>query len=366
MTATMRAAVFTDVRDIHIEEVPVPDCGPTDAIVRVTTTTICGTDSHIWRGEYPVAPGRVVGHEPVGVIHELGGAVSGYEVGDRVVVGAITPCGACYFCQRGDMAQCAGYEDQWGMIGGWRLGNSVDGVQAEYFRVPYAQVNLAHIPEGLSDEEVVFVTDIASTGISAIETANVQLGDSVAVFAQGPIGLCATAGARLRGAGLIIAVDSNPVRLGMAERMGADVVIDHTQEDPIARIKALTGGRGADVTVEALGIQETFENCLKAVRPAGIVSSLGVYGDKITVPLEPFVYGIGDIDIRTTLCPGGKQRLTALMNLVKGGRLDCGSSSPTASRSTTSKRPTRSSPTRRTAWSRSPSPRSTPRDIGPA
>jgi len=200
----------------------------------------------------------------------------------------------------------------------------MDGVQAEYFRVPYAQVNLARIPDELSDEEVLFVTDIATTGISAVETANVQLGDSVVVFAQGPIGLCATAGARLRGAGLVIGVDSNPKRLEMAKTMGADVVIDYTQEDPIARIKALTEGRGADVCIEALGIQETFENCLKAVRPAGMVSSLGVYGDKVSIPLEPFIYGIGDIDIRTTLCPGGKKRLSALMNLVKMGRLDLG------------------------------------------
>ena len=130
-----------------------------------------------------------MGHEPVGVIEELGEAVMGYEVGDRVVVGAITPCGACYFCQHGDFSQCAGYEDQWGIIGGWRLGNSMDGVQADYFRVPYAQANLAKIPDGLSDEEVIFVTDIASTGISAAETANVRIGDSVVVFAQGPIGL---------------------------------------------------------------------------------------------------------------------------------------------------------------------------------
>ena len=324
MPETMRAAVFKDVRDIHIEEVPIPECGPTEAIVKITTTTICGTDSHIWRGEYPVAPGRVVGHEPAGVVHEVGEAVRGYEVGDRVVVGAITPCGACYFCQAGDFSQCAGFEDQWGIIGGWRLGNSMDGVQAEYFRVPYAQANLARIPEGLSDEEVLFVTDIATTGISAVETAEVQLGDSVVVFAQGPIGLCATAGARLRGAGLVIGVDSNPVRLEMAKKMGADVVIDYTQEDPVAKVKALTEGRGADVAIEALGIQETFENCLKSVRPAGMVSSLGVYGDKVTIPLEPFIYGIGDIDIRTTLCPGGKKRLSALMNLVKTGRLDLG------------------------------------------
>lgn len=322
MSEAMRAAVFADTRDIHVKDVPLPPCGPTDAIVRMTTTSICGTDSHIWRGEYPVAPGRVVGHEPCGTIHEVGEAVLGYEPGDRVVVAAITPCGTCYFCQAGDLAQCAGYEDRWGIIGGWQLGNSIDGVQAEYFRVPYAQANLARIPEGLTDEQVLFVTDIATTGIAAVETADVQIGDSVVIFAQGPIGLCATAGARLRGAGLVIAVDSNERRLDMARSMGADVVIDYTQEDPVARVKALTAGRGADVAIEALGIQETFENCLKSVRPAGMVSSLGVYGDKITIPLEPFIYGIGDIDIRSTLCPGGKRRLGALMTLVESGRID--------------------------------------------
>ena len=194
MPDTMRAAVFQDVHDIHIEEVGKPAPGPTDAVVKITTTTICGTDSHIWRGEYPVAKGRIVGHEPVGVIDQLGEAVRGFEVGERVVVGAITPCGACYFCQHGDFSQCAGYEDTWGMIGGWRLGNSMHGVQADYFLVPYAQANLCKIPDGLSDEEVVFVTDIATTGISAAETADVRIGDSVVVYAQGPIGLCATAG----------------------------------------------------------------------------------------------------------------------------------------------------------------------------
>jgi alcohol dehydrogenase len=322
MAETMRAAVFRGPRDIRIEEVARPPCGPTDAIVRVTTTTICGTDSHIWRAEYPVAEGRIVGHEPAGVIEELGEAVQGYAVGDRVVVGAITPCGACYFCQHGDFAQCAGYDEQWGMIGGWRLGNSADGVQADYFRVPYAQANLARIPDELSDEEVLFVTDIASTGIAAAETANVRIGDSVVVYAQGPIGLSATAGARLMGAALVIGVDSNHTRLEMATRMGADVVIDHTQEDPVARVKELTDGRGADVAIEALGIQETFENCLRSVRPAGVVSSLGVYGDKVSIPLESFVYGIGDIDIRSTLCPGGKERMRALMQMVANGRLD--------------------------------------------
>ena len=321
MPETMRAAVFKAVRDVHIEEVPVPRCGPNDAIVRVTTTTICGTDSHIWRGEYPVAPGRVVGHEPVGVIHELGEAVRGYEVGERVIVAAVTPCGACYFCQRGDLSQCAGFEDQWGIIGGWRLGNSIDGVQADFFRVPYAHANLAKVPDALSDEQVLFLTDIATTGISAIETADLRIGDTVVIFAQGPIGLCATAGASIRGAGLVVAVDANHKRLDMARTLGADVVIDYTQEDPVAKVKALTEGRGADVAVEALGIQETFENSLKSVRPGGIVSSLGVYGDRITIPLEPFIFGIGDIDIRTTLCPGGKERMRSLMALVISGRL---------------------------------------------
>jgi len=319
---TMKAAVFEGHERIVLEEKPMPACGPTDAIVKVTLTTICGTDVHIWREEYPVEKGRIVGHEPVGVIHELGGAVTGYEVGDRVLVGAITPCGSCFFCQNHTEAQCSGHEDQWEMIGGWRLGNSIDGVQAEYFRVPYAQANLAKIPDDMTDEQCVLLADIASTGISAAESANVQIGQSVAVFAQGPIGLCATAGARLRGASLIIGVDRIENRLHLSRHMGADEVIDFSQEDPVAAIKRLTGGRGVDVAIEALGKQETFEWCLDATRPGGIVSSLGVYGGKLEVPVEPFVYGIGDKQILTTLCPGGKERMRKLMDLVRHGRLD--------------------------------------------
>ena len=298
MTETMKAAVFEGHERIVLEERPVPACGPNDAIVRVTLTTICGTDVHIWREEYPVEQGRIVGHEPVGVIHELGAAVSGYEVGDRVLVGAITPCGSCFYCQNHVEAQCSGHEDDWQMIGGWRLGNAIDGVQAEYFRVPYAQANLAKIPDDMTDEQCVLLADIASTGISAAETANVGIGQTVAVFAQGPIGLCATAGARLKGAALIIGVDAIEGRLNLSRAMGADEAIDFTQEDPIAAIKRLTGGRG------------------------GIVSSLGVYGGKLDVPLEPFVYGIGDKQIRTTLCPGGKERMRKLMEMVRHGRLD--------------------------------------------
>ena len=259
---TMKAAVFEGHEKIQLEEKPVPQCGPSDAIVKISLTTICGTDVHIWREEYPVEQGRIVGHEPVGTIHQLGGAVTGYEVGERVLVGAITPCGTCFYCQSHNEAQCSGYEDDWKMIGGWQLGNSIDGVQAEYFRVPYAQANLAKIPDDLSDEQCVLLADIASTGISAAETANVRIGQTVAVFAQGPIGLCATAGARLMGASLVIGVDRIEGRLKLSKQMGADETIDFSEEDPIAAIKRLTGGRGVDVAIEALGTQQTFESCL--------------------------------------------------------------------------------------------------------
>jgi threonine dehydrogenase-like Zn-dependent dehydrogenase len=258
------------------------------------------------------------------VIHELGNAVEGYEVGERVLVGAITPCGSCFFCQSHTEAQCSGHEDEWKMIGGWRLGNSIDGVQAEYFRVPYAQANLAKIPDDLSDEQCILLTDIASTGISAAEKADVRIGETVAVFAQGPIGLCATAGARLMGASVIIGVDKFEKRLHLSKQMGADEVIDYTQEDPVAAIKRLTDGRGVDVAIEALGQQATFKACLDATRPGGRVSSLGVYGGKLEVEAESYVYGIGDKQILSTLCPGGKERMRKLMEMVRHGRLDLG------------------------------------------
>jgi len=199
----MKATVFHGAKDIRVEEVPRPHAGVGEAVIRITLTTICGTDLHIVRGEYPVRPGLVIGHEPVGVIEELGDGVAGYKIGDRVLVGAITPCGQCRACLSGQLAQCGhghGYE----AIGGWRFGNTINGAQAEYLLVPYAQANLAKIPDELTDEQVVLLADIASTGFSGAESGDVRLGDSVVVFAQGPIGLCATAGAKLMGASLII------------------------------------------------------------------------------------------------------------------------------------------------------------------
>src|SRR6186713_2505853 len=215
----MRANVFHGVNDIRVDRVPRPRAGVGEAVIRVTLTTICGTDLHILRGEYPVRPGLVIGHEPVGVIDELGAGVTGYTVGDRVLVGAITPCGQCRGCLSGHLSQC-GHGDGYEAVGGWRFGNTINGAQAEYLLVPSAQANLAKIPDELSDEQVVLLSDIASTGFSGAESAGIKIGDSVVVFAQGPIGLCATAGAKLMGAGLIIGVDGDENRLAMSKQMG--------------------------------------------------------------------------------------------------------------------------------------------------
>jgi len=315
-STTMRALVFHGSNQIAIEQVPIPRPGPGEAVIRVTLTTICGTDLHILKGEYPVRPGLVIGHEPVGVIHELGVGVTGYTVGERVLVGAITPCGQCNYCLGGDLAQCGG------PIGGWKFGNTINGAQAEYLLVPSAQANLAKIPDELTDEQVVLLADIASTGISAAESANLQVGDTCAVFAQGPIGLCATAGARLKGASLIIGVESDPVRTSMAKRMGADIVLNQNEMDAVSEIKRLTGGKGVDVAIEALGTQATFENALRVTRAGGTLSSLGVYSGKLSVPVEPFAAGLGNQKIITTLCPGGKERMRRLIELVLHGRLD--------------------------------------------
>jgi alcohol dehydrogenase len=316
----MRANVFHAPNNIRVEEVPRPSAGVGEAVIRITLTTICGTDLHILRGEYAVKPGLVIGHEPVGVIEELGEGVNGYEIGDRVLVGAITPCGQCRACLSAQWAQC-GHGEGVEAIGGWRFGNTINGAQAEYLLVPNAQANLAKIPGELSDEQVVLLADIASTGFSGAESANIRIGDSVVVLAQGPIGLCATAGAKLMGASFIIAVDSDPVRMNMAKRMGADVVLNPKEINVVEEVKRLTGG-GADVAIEALGLQETFENALRSLRPGGTLSSLGVYSGKLQVPYDAFAAGIGDYKIVTTLCPGGKERMRRLMSMVQSKRFD--------------------------------------------
>jgi alcohol dehydrogenase len=325
MVSKMKAAVFVEKGRIVLEDKPIPDIGPQDALVRVTTTTICGTDVHILKGEYPVAKGLTIGHEPVGVIEKLGSGVSGFREGQRVIAGAITPSGWSHACLCGCGSQDgAGTKHGWQAIGGWKFGNTIDGCQAEYVRVPDALANLAPVDDDITDEQVLMCPDIMSTGFAGAETGGIRIGDTVAVFAQGPIGLCATAGAKLMGATTIIAVDTVPARLEMARRMGADIVVDFKKENPVDAIMRLTDGRGVDVAIEALGTQATFESALRVLRPGGVLSSLGVYSSDLKIPLDAFAAGLGDKSIRTSLCPGGKERMRRMLEVISSGRVDLG------------------------------------------
>tara|TARA_R110002167_G_scaffold110677_9_gene281520 strand:- start:20098 stop:21174 length:1077 start_codon:yes stop_codon:yes gene_type:complete len=323
MAGMMKAAVFVEPGRIVVQDKPIPEVGPLDALIRITTTTICGTDVHILKGEYPVNPGLIIGHEPVGIIEKLGSAVSGFNEGQRVIAGAITPSGYSNASLCGFHSQCgAGTKHGWKPLGGWRFGNTIDGSQAEYLLVPDAMANLAPVPDGLTDEQVLMCPDIMSTGFGGAESGGIKIGDTVAIFAQGPIGLCATAGARLMGATTIISVESIPDRASVSRLMGADHVVDFSKVDPVDEIMKITDGRGVDVAIEALGLQQTFEAALRVLRPGGTLSSLGVYSADLKIPLDAFSAGLGDNKIITTLCPGGKERMRRLMEVIASGRVD--------------------------------------------
>lgn len=323
MASMMKAAVFVEAGRIEIEDKAIPEIGDNDALIKVTTTTICGTDVHILKGEYPVEKGLTIGHEPVGIIERLGKNVLGYHEGQRVIAGAICPSFTSYACQDGCSAQDGGaHSHGYKPMGGWRFGNTIDGAQAEYLLVPDAQANLSPVPDSLTDEQVLMCPDIMSTGFAGAESANIKIGDIVAVFAQGPIGLCATAGARLKGASLIIAVDGVEERLAISKQMGADITLDYRKDDVVSEILKITGGRGVDVSIEALGQQSTFEAALRVLKPGGTLSSLGVYSSDLNIPLGAFAAGLGDHKIITSLCPGGKERMRRLMDVIAHGRLD--------------------------------------------
>jgi threonine dehydrogenase-like Zn-dependent dehydrogenase len=317
VSGMMKALTFISPGKIALVDKPIPQPGYGEALIKITTTTICGTDVHILKGEYSVKSGLTIGHEPVGTIAALGPGVTGYHLGQRVIAGAITPCGHCEPCLENHRSQCGGKA-----MGGWKFGNTIDGAQAEYMLVPDAMANLAPVPDHLTDEQVLMCPDIMSTGFSGAESGNIQIGDTVAIFAQGPIGLCATAGAKLKGATQIIVVDSLENRLTMSRQIGADVVVNLKNTSPVDEIMRLTKGRGVDVAIEALGKQETFESCLRVLKPGGTLSSLGVYSKGLTIPLDAFAAGLGDHKIVTTLCPGGKERMKRLMNVVASGRVD--------------------------------------------
>lgn len=321
MARTMRAFVMHEIGRVGMIDKPVLRAGPNDAIIRTTAALICTSDTHTVAGAIGPRKDLTLGHEAVGVIHELGEtvAVSGlFKIGQRVAVSAITPCYACENCQRGYQSQCGG------MLGGWKFANVKDGSMAEYFHVNDAVANLAPIPDDLTDEQAAYCCDMLSTGFVAAEHGNIPIGGSVAVFGEGPIGMMATVGARLRGAGLVIGVESKPDRAAMARRYGADLIVDYTKEDPVEAILKATGGKGVDTAIEALGFAETFAACVKATRPGGTISNVGYHGEGEAVPIPRLEWGVGmsDKTIRTALCPGGSERMGRLMRLIASGRVD--------------------------------------------
>lgn len=316
--ATMRAFVMKRIGQVGWATKHRPRCGPNDAIVRTTAALVCTSDTHTVGGAIGERQDITLGHEAVGVVHALGSEVFGFKVGQRVVVGAITPDFTCLNCQRGYTSQCTD------MLGGWKFANVKDGVFAEYFHVNNAAANLAVIPDELSDEQAVYCCDMLSTGFMAAENARIPMGGTVAVFAQGPVGLMATAGCRLQGAGLVIAVESVPARQDLARLYGADVVVDFSKEDPVQAIFDATGGQGVDAAIEALGAQQTFEACVRVTRPGGTISIAGYFGqgDYVNIPRLAWGVGMSDKNIVTGLCPGGSGRMYNLMRLIQQGRVD--------------------------------------------
>ncbi|MCL2539806.1 MAG: alcohol dehydrogenase [Firmicutes bacterium] len=278
---TMKAVVYSGPEKIALTDVPMPKLlKDDDAIVRVTLSTICGTDIHIFHGGVPtVKPGTILGHEFCGEVVETGPAVSGFKKGDKVSVSCISFCGHCFHCVRGEYSQC---ED-----GGWQFGNTINGCQAEYVRVPHAHTGMHLIPQGLTEEDVLLTGDVISTGYFGAQNGGIKPGDTVAVFGCGPIGMCAMMTARLWGPSRIIAVDTNEMRLEMAKKQGiADIALNPAKEDAVAKIKQITGGRGADVTIECVGVTPTYNSAIDSVRAGGTVSIVGVFEQPQTLKLN--------------------------------------------------------------------------------
>lgn len=316
--SAMRAFVMLGIGKTAFVEKAVPEPGPNDAVVKTTAALVCTSDCHTVNGSIGDRRNLTIGHEAVGVVHRLGSEVHGFRLGDRVAVNAITPCFRCGPCQRGHTSQCGG------ALGGWKLSHLKDGVFAEYFHVNEADANLAPIPNAVSDEAACYATDMMPTGLRGAEAADIPLGGSVAIFGQGPVGLMATAGARHRGAGFVIAVDKRPNRLQLAKRYGADVTLNFTEVDPDEAILGLTGGQGVDASLEAIGSQMAMDSCFRVTRPGGTIVNLGIHsdGDTIDIPTEAWGMGRKEQTLRSVLCPGGRERMARMMRLVETGRID--------------------------------------------
>ena len=310
----MKALVYHGPGQRAWESVPDPTIlEPTDAIVRIDSSTICGTDLHILKGDVPeTTPGTILGHEAVGTVVEVGAAVTTIAPGDRVLVSCITSCGRCRFCKEGHYGLCTGG-------GGWIFGHLIDGLQAELARVPFADTSVYKVPEGLSDEQVLFLADILPTAYEVgVLNGRVEPGDTVAIVGAGPIGLAAIMTAKLHTPGKIIAIDLADARLEKALEFGADVAINNGSEDAVAKVMELTGGLGADVAIEAVGVPETFELCTELIRPGGRVANVGVHGKCATLHLEKL--WIRDVMITTGLVD--TSTTPKLLKLIEGGRLD--------------------------------------------
>ncbi|QKW37039.1 zinc-dependent alcohol dehydrogenase family protein [Actinomadura sp. NAK00032] len=310
----MKAMVYHGPGDKAWEEVPEPQIVEDgDAVVRVDAVTICGTDLHILKGDVPaVTDGRVLGHEAVGTVEAVGPAVRTVKPGDQVLVSCITACGTCRFCREGRYGQCLGG-------GGWILGHKIDGTQAEYVRVPFADTSVHRVPEGVPVQDVLMLADILPTGYEVgVLNGAVRPGDTVAVVGAGPIGLAAIMGARLFSPSRVIAIDLADSRLEAAERFGADITVNNSRQDPLAAVRDLTGGLGADVAIEAVGVPDTFELAVTLARPGGHIANIGVHGAPAALHLEE--QWIRDITITTGLVDTSST--PTLLRLVAGRQID--------------------------------------------
>ena len=314
----MKAFVMKQIGQVGFVDKPTPEPGPNDAVVRTSKALICTSDSHTVHGGIGPRTDLTLGHEAVGVVHAVGSEVKVFRPGDRVVAGAITP-------DWGHPAAQNGYPSQTGgPLGGWKFANVKDGVFAEYFHVNDADANLAKIPDDVQDEVAVYCCDMLSTGFMGAENGNIPIGGTVAVLAQGPVGLMSTAGARLQGAGLVIGVESVPSRQKLARVYGADEIVDFTKEDVVDRVMELTDGEGVDTAIEALGADLTFQTAIKITKPGGTVSNTGYFGEGefVSIPRVEWGVGMADMTIATGLCPGGRLRMERLLRVLRGGRVD--------------------------------------------
>lgn len=309
----MKALVYHGPGRKAWEEVPKPTLrDDTDAIVRVDAVTICGTDLHILKGDVPaVTDGRILGHEAVGTVEQVGSAVKNVKPGDRVLVSCITACGACRYCREARYGQCLGG-------GGWILGHKIDGTQAEYVRVPFADTSTYLAPDGVADEDLLMLADILPTGYECgVMNGTVRPGDTVAVVGAGPIGLSAMMGARLYSPSHVVAIDLASSRLDAAKQFGADIVVNNGLENAVEVVKGLTGGLGADVAIEAVGVPQTFELATELIRPGGRVANIGVHGQPATLHLEEL--WIKDVTITTGLVD--TYSTPTLLKLIGNGQL---------------------------------------------